>query len=197
MNLMPDTCKDYEHAASWIPGKLTACIYTHKSVSDFLMDVFHDKARQHYNRSLRLGYVTRRMEWEYRNDRLEDIRQINISMPERQGRAMHPSYSDPYVIYPGKQCPHHYVDLILCCDKDGTIVAYLEWYKIGEFSYTSRILGHAGHLKNGIMYAIINEFYREAQSAGCKVIVYGEWLSGTAGLQFFKKQCGFKPVKLL
>ena len=198
MNLKPDTCHSYQQAAGWIPGRLTACIHTDLTAEDHLLRRFHHKARQKYNKSVRMGYKAGRMEWSYRNERLEDIRQINISMPDRQGRAMHPSYSTPYVIEPGEQCPAHNINLILCVDARGVIVGYCEWYKIGEFAYTSRILGHAAHLDNGIMYAVILEFYREVRALGCKVAVYGEWLSGHGpGLKFFKEQCGFKPETLM
>lgn len=197
MNLYLDNCRPAVFAAGWIPGRLLAVIdiALYPTTNDYLYKGLSDKFRQHYNKAGRLGYYTTVDDYNYRNEHIEDIRQINVSMPVRQGRPMDPHYAEPQQFGPSLFCDRHKFVLILVVHND-KIVAYMELYIVGEFSHTSRVLGHADHLRNGVMPMLFTKALEVVRDAGCRYFCYGEWHSGTDGLKFFKRSTGFKQMHL-
>jgi hypothetical protein len=183
MNLYPDTCRPFLFARSWLPGRYVA--------DHDLITPISAKARGHLSKSIREGYTCTIDQYDYRNSRLDEILAINQSKPIRQGREMDDSYNHPGIINSTPFCDHHHFKLILCLDRTGVIVGYMELYIVGEFAQTSRILGHADHMHNGIMVQIFDSALKLCRSYGVSHFVYGEWNSGTQGLQDFKKSIGF------
>lgn len=197
MNLYPDNCHPYTSAIRWLPGHTVAVIdhSMFKDENDYLYKGISDKFRQKINKALKLGYHCTVDQYDYRNERLDEVLSINQSMPVRQGREMHDSYNHPYKINKPVYCQNHEFKLILCLNPEGRIVAYMELYIVGEFSQTSRVLGHKGYFKYGIMNLLFLEAFKVTRK--CRYFCYGEWISGGEGLQFFKKSLGFKPQILM
>lgn len=198
MNLYLDNCRPAVFAARWIPGRTLAIVdmVRYPTTQDYLYMGLSDKARQHYNKSIRLGYTCSVDDYDYRNDHIDDIYKINTSMSDRQGRPMDESYHHPNKFEACKFCEHHHFVLLLIIQND-TIVAYMEFYIVGQFAQTSRVLGHADHLRNGVMVQLFTRAVDICRDYGVLYFCYGEWQSGTDGLKFFKKSTGFVPLTLM
>lgn len=188
MNLYPDNCRPYTQVALWLPGRVVAATDLQTPISA--------KARGHVNKAVREGYTCTVNQYDYRNERISEILAINQSRAYRQGRPMDDSYNYPKQYGPQLFCEHHVFKLILCVDRSGSIVGYIELYIIGEFAQTSRVLGHAEHLKAGIMDLLFVSAFNICRSHSCKWFAYGEWYSGMDGLRTFRASLGFKPVVL-
>jgi hypothetical protein len=148
----------------------------------------HRTARKRANRAARRGYVFAPVA---RHERAHDVQAVNLSAPERQGRAMSDSYRQPPTTapLPDYPCPRHGVHTygILL---DDTLVAYAWIYRAGDLALVSQILGHADHLEHEVMYLLV-EGIVEAESPLGGHLVYNRFDSGTEGLRFFKTRCGF------
>jgi hypothetical protein len=151
----------------------------------------HRTARKRSARARRLGYVG--MTIRDRGAYADDIYEINVSAPERQGRPMSPGYharpssardSTPL-------CPLHGVHAYGVFSPDGPLVAYLWVYRAGDLALVSSILGHADHLKNDVMYELFEAALSGEIEAGEGVVTYNRADSGTDGLRFFKERLGF------
>lgn len=154
----------------------------------------HRTARKRSERAARRGYRFARVE---RHRRSDEIHQINLSSPSRQGRPMSNGYrmmpsTEPLPSYP---CDRHGVHTYGLETKDGKLVAYSWIYRSGELALVSSILGHAEHLEHEIMYLLIAGIV-QAESPQNGYLVYNRYDSGTDGLRFFKDRCGFRPVEV-
>jgi hypothetical protein len=126
---------------------------------------------------------------------IDQIMEINRSLPERGGRPMHPLYfnhskfesilreiGNAHVV----KCPA------------GKIIAYALVPNLGDLWTVDYVLGHGDHLNSGVMYLlmghIIEEKFELAKTAGNpKWIMYDTWLGARAGLRQFKAVLGFSP----
>jgi len=142
-------------------------------------------------------------------DHAKGMYAINTSMPVRCGREMADSYNRPAEelerVFGGfklEECPFHWAKWFGAFDQgcfDNTLVAYILFRRIGNMGFYSMLLGHADHLKHGVvfglhyyLYTLFRLLYR-----GVGLIMYGDWRDGTEGMQFWKKRCRFKPKVLL
>jgi hypothetical protein len=155
----------------------------------------HRTARKRADRAERRGYTFSSIR---RHERVDEIHAINTSAPERQGRPMTASYLErpsdsPLPDYP---CPRHRITTYGVKAADGTLVAYLSLYRVGQLALVSQILGHADHLENEVMY-LLWEGLVEAESADLDgYLVYNRHDSGTDGLRFFKERVGLAPIEV-
>jgi hypothetical protein len=152
----------------------------------------HRTARKRADRAARRGYRFTPIE---RHRRADEIHQINLSSPVRQGRPMTNGYrmyptTTPLPDYP---CGRHGVHTYGVEDQDGILVAYSWIYRSGDLALVSSILGHADHLQNEVMYPLV-EGVVSHEEAG--FLVYNRWDSGTEGLRFFKERCGFERTQV-
>ena len=186
VNLYYDNCRPAAFARDWIPSRTLACIkiFDYDNYDDYVKRGLSQKPARHYHRSIRLGYTTTVDQYDYRNERLREIQEINESKPIRQGREMDKSYKSPYKIYPMTFCDRHHFVLLLCIDPIGKIVGYMEFYIVGEFAQTSRLLGHSYDLRNGIMNQIFVAAFKVCKVRGVRIFCYAEWESGTEGLKY-------------
>ena len=182
-----DNCRPAVFARDWLPGR---------EIAGTTFEPISAKARGHLHKAMREGYTVTTNQYDYRNSRLDQILAINQSKTERQGREMHDSYNHPQPFGHTEFCHHHHFILLLCLDRNGIIVGYMEFYIVGEFAQTSRILGHASHMKNGIMDLIFVEAFELCHNYNVKLFCYGEWESGLPGLKVFKTSLGFKPTRI-
>ncbi len=153
----------------------------------------HRTARKRSNKCRELGY---RFSVVKRHKYADDILAINTSKAIRQKRPMTPGYSerpsdapDPY-----PRCRRHGVHAYGVLAADGTLVAYLWLYRVGQLALVSQILGHADHLENGIMYLLWDGMVALESFDPDGYIVYNRHDSGTAGLRFYKERVGLEET---
>src|SRR5258708_5476954 len=115
-------------------------------------------ARRNYKKALRSGYEFRKIDY---NAHLDDIREIWMSMPIRQGavpkhmqegqvwRISDPPSRSPYQAYP-------YYGVF----KDNHLVAYSGCLITGELCSLNTLFGHASHLENGVVPLVLIETVR-------------------------------------
>jgi len=152
----------------------------------------HRTARKRVHRAERLGYQCR----DYDRALFEnDIHLINTSLKTRQGRLMLDAklQRETYASLPFYPCERHSIRTLGVL-KEGSLVAYLLWYRVGEFAHVSETLGHGEHLPHGVMYQLFFTAIRQAQQTGARWFGYNLHASGTDGLRFFKERLGFQPM---
>ena len=195
INLYPDNCKDYLFFHNWIKGRELAIINP-QEYTDYIHQGLNATHRNRFNYSVKNGYSSRQFNWNFRNEHLQDIYNINISSRERQGRPMTEAYFNyPLLQSTDTECTEHR-KIFIACTKNEKIYAYCELYLIGEMSEISTILGHKNYLKDGIMINLQVAIVEISRSNNIKALVYYEMDSGTEGLKYWKRASGYKPIKL-
>jgi hypothetical protein len=131
-------------------------------------------------------------------ERLDEILDIHLSLPERQGRALPPEYLDRQAVARSLRSTG---ELFGVFNQAGTLRAYAHVPILGETFLLSRLLAHGDDLDNGTMYFLISEVVREMiarrDSGGMpKWGMYDTWWGASASLRFFKQRLGFKPYKV-
>ncbi len=153
----------------------------------------HRTARKRANRCRELGY---RFAIAKRHKHAEEIHAINTSKAIRQKRPMSEGYSvmpssDPDPFY---RCRRHGVHAYGVFGPAGSLVAYLWLYRSGQLALVSQILGHAGHLEQGIMFLLWEGMVTVESFDPDGFIVYNRHDSGTAGLRFYKERVGLEET---
>jgi hypothetical protein len=151
----------------------------------------HRTARKRADRSVRLGYRFAEIDRSTLND---DIHEINLSLPERQGRPMSDGYLQrhnhgPLPSYP---CDRHRVHTYGVLEGD-RLRAYLALYRCGDLGLVSMILGHGLHLRNDVMYLLAAGLIEQQAHHG-GVLFYNSHASGTDGLRYYKERIGFRAT---
>lgn len=152
----------------------------------------HRTARKRATRCANKGYRFVRVD---RAARAEEIHEINVSAPERQGRPMAASYYDMPSTTPDPEwiCERHGVHPYGVESSGGILVAYLWIYRAGDLLLVSQILGHDAFLEDEIMYLLWQGMLMsEPPEDG--YIVYNRHDSGTEGLRFYKERVGLAPT---
>lgn len=155
--------------------------------ADYLESVSGKNSTAYYmRRCQKEGYV---FEWISPAKWQEAILKINSSQTERQGRKMDNSYLEKF------DYPEDDKNLYGGIFYEDKLVAYL-WLRFqGELVIVNRILGHADHLKKGIMYLLfggsIERLLNEHKNT--KWVMYDTYFGATEGLKLFKSRLGFKP----
>jgi hypothetical protein len=126
---------------------------------------------------------------------IDQIMEINRSLPERGGRPMHPLYFN-HSKFEGILREIGNAHVVKC--PAGKIVAYALVPNLGDLWTVDYVLGHGDHLNSGVMYLlmghIIEEKFDLAKTASNpKWIMYDTWLGARAGLRQFKAVLGFSP----
>jgi hypothetical protein len=152
----------------------------------------HRTARKRADRAARRGY---RFTPVVRHRRAQEIQDINLSSPSRQGRPMSAGYRQPVSTdpLPFYACDRHGVHTYGIESEDGKLVAYSWIYRAGDLALVSQILGHADHLEAEVMYLLVEGLVSEESPNG-GFLVYNRYDSGSDGLRFFKTRCGFEPT---
>lgn len=118
---------------------------------------------------------------------------VNTSAEERQGRSMDASYLDKEFAYPTDEGNVYYGVF-----KENELVAYLWIVHTGELTVLNRLLGHAAHLNEGVMYLLVTAYVEEVlQNRGpLNYVMYDTFFGATDGLKLFKTRCGFKAHRV-
>ena len=141
-------------------------------------------------RAIKLGYSFRYITPE---KHIAEIFSINTSSDIRQGKAMSASYNDKEIVFPADN-HNKYFGVF----KEDKLVAYL-WVSIhGELAILTRLLGHAGFLKDGIMYLMLTATIAEIidNYKEIKFIMYDTFFGASDGLRLFKSRLGFRPYNV-
>jgi hypothetical protein len=162
------------------------------SYADYRRSKFRPLAKRKLKSASRLKYSYGKMD---AVSAIDQIMEINRSLPERSGRPMHPLYSDRSKFE--KILREIGVAHIVRCPA-GKVVAYALVPNIGDLWTFDYVLGHGDHLNSGLMYLLIGNVIEEkfglAKTTGNPSwIMYDTWLGASAGLRQFKAVLGFSP----
>ena len=134
----------------------------------------------------RRGYALEKID---RNKFSNDIALIENSAPMRQGKVMSADYGQSDRVY-FDHAHYKYFGVTL----DGKLVAYCNVGFYGNFACISRLLGHADHLNDGVMYFMILEIVADLiREKAVRYIFYDTWYGASLGLKQFKRKLGFAP----
>jgi hypothetical protein len=126
---------------------------------------------------------------------LDEILEINRSVPSRQGRPMAPIYLNREQVV-GAIGARNVIHGIV--DSSGRLCAYADVLDIGDAFTFAYLIGHAGDLEQGIMYLLVSEVVRccidarRADGSPIWLMVDTFW-GASAGLAYFKERTGFRP----
>jgi hypothetical protein len=126
---------------------------------------------------------------------LDDIVELNTSAPSRQGRPMAARFRDREYLA-ATVGAHSEIHAIF--DAEDRLRAYAVIIDIGDAFTFSAMIGHAGHLHNGIMYLLMGEVVRfcvasRRPDGEPSWLVYDTLWGASPGLAFFKERTGFRP----
>lgn len=196
VHLGPDHgCTIYEFWREWLKSEIPAAILELDGREP--MKYFNATAANRYRHGLRTGYCATSISWSDRDEFLQDIFEINTSLPDRQGKPMKSNYLEQPkpMLEPAAVCVDHHSSFIGCF-KDDKLVGYISANFCGELAAASQIIGHGDHLKNGVMLVLWAEFVRACQCRAIRIIVYSRWSDGKEGLKYWKHSVGMKPEVL-
>ena len=172
----------------YVPQALLGIPPTHE---EYLNRVRHE-TRRYVRLAERQRYEFKEFVW---NEHLDEIYEINTSKEVRQREPMRGWYSKPVQ-------PRHHSNEELRYRKyygafqDGKLWAYLHFWICGDIAVYKHIIGHAQHLKYGIMNGLISYSVRKCiENSQIRWLYYGDYEEGPLGS--FKKQAGFQEYALL
>jgi len=148
------------------------------------------KTRNTIRKAERQAYEFRKFDW---NNHLDEIFDINTSKEIRSAGPMHGWYTEP--VKPRyhseeEQRYRKYYGVF----KDERLCAYLNLVLCGDFAFFKHCIGHADHLKHGIMNYLLSCTVQEyANHPHIEWLNY-EWMSldRSNSETAFKKHAGFK-----
>jgi len=130
-----------------------------------------------------------------RNDHVDAIHAINISLSSRQGRPMDARYQEKAVSYE-PQCHYRYFGVF---DRREQLVAYCNMGRFGNFCAFAQLLGYRNN--DGVMHLMIADIVtllrHERQAAdGPDYLMYDTFFGAQPGLRQFKTLLGFTPYRV-
>lgn len=139
-------------------------------------------------RALARGHELRPID---RNRLVDEIHQINISAPVRQGRPMTPAYLEKQSHY--EDMPHfRYYGVF---DTEQRLVAYCNLGLLGNFAVIDRVLGLRS--TGGAMYLLLTEIVLELiEEKKLDYLMYDTLFGARPGLRDFKRKLGFQPYRV-
>ncbi|MEN6373149.1 MAG: hypothetical protein ABFD75_00030 [Smithella sp.] len=127
------------------------------STHDEYLKMVGEDTRRKIRRAEKEGYHFGEFDW---NDYLDDIFNINTSKNVRSGGVMHGWYREP--VKPRyHNSEEQYFKKYYGIFKDQSLIAYLHLSLCGDFGFFKHIIGHADHLKSGVMYYLLSCAVRE------------------------------------
>lgn len=153
------------------------------------MEAIGSKSRNMVRKSAKAGFEY--LQFDY-NDELDDIHQINISKPVRQGKAMSKSYQTrPKPTVDTNDCQVHSYDWIGAF-RDGRMWAYCNLVRVNQLAVINRILGHKDALRDGVMNGLVLSLVLHCEGTPVTHINYLTLNGSPPGLQRFKYSVGFR-----
>ena len=147
----------------------------------------HGHAGPQSRKAAARGYRLRRID---RNEHLDEIHAIHVSIPERQGRPMDESYVTRRTSYPEEpHCECHGV-----FDAGGRLAAYCNVALFGNFAATDQLMGYRNN--DGMMYLLLSHIVCGLiEARRVNWFMYDTWFGGNHGLREFKRRVGFQPYR--
>jgi hypothetical protein len=173
-------------------------VFKNKSIGAALIDLTKYRNRDEYikyfmqkkqnsKKARARGYVVRTIEM---NDHIDEIHEINTSLPSRQGRPM----GDRYLIkkkHFESISNYRYYGVL---NKDGRLVAYCSIAYYGDFVAFNQCLGIRNN--EGCMDLMLAEVICQIIDSGnIKYVLFDTWFGAQPGLQQFKAMFGFQPYR--
>jgi hypothetical protein len=152
------------------------------------------KSRNMLRKAVRHGYTFEPFD---RNDQLDAIYAINRSKPVRSGGAMRRAYLErPAPLTRQDLCGRHGLESVGMF-VGPTLVAYAHLVGVNQLVIINTILGHADHLPNGVMNALIAATV-DGLNRNAPYVRYLNYttLTGPEGLTRFKESVGFAETPL-
>lgn len=148
------------------------------------------KTRNMIRKARKTGYEFREFAW---NDHLDDIHDVNTSKAIRQGQRMRGWYAEP--VSPREEgADEPRLKRYYGAFGDGKLCAYLHLVLCGDFGFFRHFLGHAEHLRDGIMNGLISwTVQRYAGSSQVRWLQYGPLTTQPSSMNAFKRHAGFQP----
>jgi hypothetical protein len=127
--------------------------------------------------------------------RVDEVLAVNLSTPERQGRAMSAGYTDRARV---EKTLARYPRIHAILDREGVLRAYAVTPLVGDLFFFTMILGHADDMEHGTMYLLVSEVIRsfiETPPGGRRPTwaMYDTFWGAAPGLAYFKRRVGFDP----
>lgn len=157
-----------------------------------------DKSRNMVRKATRAGYEYRAVD---PNLYIDDIVDIRTSAPLRQGKKIPGYFSErPQYILREQPCKYHGA-AFYGVFKDEKLVAYVTLTLFGQLAQINHILGHASHLKNGVMnllmYHVVDDIIRTRPWIRAINYLYPGSAGAAHGTALFKRSIGFAARRLL
>lgn len=141
----------------------------------------------HAKRAQKRGYVFRAID---RNDYIDQIHAINISLDQRQGRPMDARYSEKRETFE-KRAHFRYYGIF---DTQEQLVAYANLGLYGNFAAFSQMLGMRNN--DGIMhFLLVESICRLIDDKQVRYVMYDTFFGAQPGLRSFKTILGFQPYR--
>lgn len=153
-------------------------------------------ARRNCRKAERLGHEVRRFDY---NAALDDVREIWLSAPVRQGPVPAPvrdglvaPSSDPPSLDPCHDFAYYGVF------QEGRLRAYAACRILGEFCDLCELYGHAGYESDGVVPLLIVGVARElyARHPAVRHYGYGTFFGASDSLRRFKRKFLFEPHRV-
>ncbi len=146
-----------------------------------------------------------------------DVVAVNQSKTHRQRNEMKAhyresveergGYPDKYYDFEEPECQLHSVVMLGVFERveghkqgeiqtDERLVGYINFLRVGNIALYSQILGHGDYLNKGVMYLLHLYAVERGISEGVDFLMYTAWVSGTEGLQYWKRTNLFQPEDL-
>lgn len=160
-----------------------------KSSLEYLNSV-RAKTRNMIRKAEKQGYEFREFDW---NKYMDEIFNINTSKEVRSSGPMHGWYIEPVkprYLNNEEQLHCKYYGIF----KNNCLCAYLTLLTCGNFAFFKHFIGHADHLKHGIMnyflFCAVREYVRDPHIEWFNYGIMS--LEGSSGEMAFKKHAGFE-----
>jgi hypothetical protein len=155
---------------------------------EYLQTVKGRNSAEHHSRRARSrGYVVAEID---RNDFIDDIYAVNISVETRQGLPMDPDYLQKKTSYPRAPNFKHFGVL----NSAGKLTAYGDLGFYGDFASFSRVIGMRNN--DGIMHLLLTEIIGQMIEGGrYRYLMYDTYFGASPGLKAFKEMLGFQPYR--
>jgi hypothetical protein len=142
----------------------------------------------HARRARARGYVCTEID---RNAHIDAIHAINTSLEERQGRPMDEKYRHKADRYE-RQAHFDYYGVF---NPDGTLMAYANIGRYGNFSAFSQLIGMRNN--DGVMHLMMVDIVsRLLERKQVRYVMYDTFFGAQPGLQQFKRILGFQPYRV-
>lgn len=183
--------RDIKKCARLYYSRTVGTIKINMTYEDYFLKKIKSSERALIRKAQKKGYYCQRINYD---DYLEDVKRINNSRIERQGMEMDADYQYPREREKKVRLIGQDIFTVGCFDGSGILVAYYMFESYGEeIIHVVKGIGHAEHLRNGIMNFLfaysISDLY-SIYPLGEKNLIYGEMNICSGGISRFKKNVG-------